>query len=81
MSDVSAYEAKTHLPRLLRAVERGETFVITRRGKPVARLTPVGVVDEATVTDAIEQIKAMRRRLPKVPLDELLAWRHEGHRY
>lgn len=81
MSEVTAYEAKTHLPRLLRAVERGETFVITRRGQPVAELTPVGAIDEATVTDTIERIKAMRRRLPKVPLEELLAWRHEGHRY
>ena len=81
MSDVSAYEAKTHLPRLLRAVERGETFVITRRGKPVAKLAPVEDIDRAAVSEAIERIKAMRRRLPKVPLEELLTWRHEGHRY
>ena len=41
MTTVSAYEAKTHLPRLLRAAERGETVVITRHGKPVAQLGPV----------------------------------------
>jgi len=29
MTTVSAYEAKTHLPRLLRAAERGETVIIT----------------------------------------------------
>ena len=37
MTTVTAYEAKTHLPRLIRAVERGETVIITRRGKPVAQ--------------------------------------------
>ena len=41
MATVSAYEAKTHLPRLLRAAERGETVIITRHGKPVAQLGPV----------------------------------------
>ena len=37
---VGSYEAKTHLPRLLDRVEHGETIVITRHGKPVAKLVP-----------------------------------------
>lgn len=37
---VGSYEAKTHLPQLLDRVEHGETIVITRHGKPVARLVP-----------------------------------------
>jgi antitoxin (DNA-binding transcriptional repressor) of toxin-antitoxin stability system len=40
MTAMSAYGAKTHLPRLLRAVEQGERIVITRRGKPVAEQRP-----------------------------------------
>ncbi len=40
MRTVGAYEAKTHLPKLLEAVEKGETIVITRHGKEVARLVP-----------------------------------------
>lgn len=39
--EISAYEAKTHLPRLLRDAEVGASYLIRRRGKPVARLTPV----------------------------------------
>ncbi len=38
---IGAYEAKTHLPRLLREVEAGRTFTISVRGKPVAELRPV----------------------------------------
>jgi prevent-host-death family protein len=38
MGPVSVYEAKTHLSRLLDAVEAGEEVVITRNGQPVARL-------------------------------------------
>ena len=38
---VSVQEAKSHLSELLRRVERGEEIVITRRGKPIARLIKV----------------------------------------
>lgn len=37
---VSAFAAKTNLSRLLHSVETGHQFLITRRGKPVARLVP-----------------------------------------
>ena len=40
-SSIGAYEAKTHLPRLLDQVERGETVTITKHGRVVARLVPV----------------------------------------
>ncbi|HEX7379941.1 MAG TPA: type II toxin-antitoxin system prevent-host-death family antitoxin [Pirellulales bacterium] len=40
MRSVDAYEAKTHLPRLLDQVARGEEIQITRNGRPVARLVP-----------------------------------------
>lgn len=39
--DVNVYAAKTQLSRLLEQVERGEEVVITRHGKPVARLVPI----------------------------------------
>ena len=40
MKTVGAYEAKTHLPRLLDEVAAGETITITKHGVPVARLVP-----------------------------------------
>ena len=40
MRTVGSYEAKTHLPRLLDAVAKGETITITKHGVPVARLVP-----------------------------------------
>lgn len=38
MTEVGVYEAKTHLSRLLRRVEDGEEVVISRGGKPIARI-------------------------------------------
>ena len=42
MIEVGAYEAKTHLPRLLERVANGERITITKHGVPIAILIPVG---------------------------------------
>ena len=55
-SSVGAYEAKTHLPRLLDQVERGATITITKHGRAVARLVPV----DPPIADADETIAALR---------------------
>ena len=41
MGEVNIREAKAHFSKLLRRVEAGEEIVISRAGKPVARLVPV----------------------------------------
>ncbi len=48
-TQVSVREAKAHLSRLLQRVLNGESFVITRRGKPVAVLGPVEAAPEPRV--------------------------------
>ncbi|MBW1670479.1 MAG: type II toxin-antitoxin system prevent-host-death family antitoxin, partial [Deltaproteobacteria bacterium] len=40
METVGAYEAKTHLPKLLKRVFKGERITITKHGVPVAELQP-----------------------------------------
>jgi prevent-host-death family protein len=59
METVGSYEAKTHLPKLLERVEHGETFTITRHGKPIARLVPAVATVERP--DVAETIAAMAR--------------------
>jgi prevent-host-death family protein len=41
MKTVNIHEAKTHLSRLLEGVANGESFVIAKSGKPVAKVTPI----------------------------------------
>ncbi|MEM3433967.1 MAG: type II toxin-antitoxin system prevent-host-death family antitoxin [Candidatus Methanomethyliaceae archaeon] len=41
MPEIGAYEAKAKFSELLRRVQRGERFVITKHGVPVAMLQPV----------------------------------------
>jgi prevent-host-death family protein len=81
MREIQAANAKTHLPQLLDAVERGETIVITRHGRPVARLIPDTGNRAALTAQAIDRIKALRSRTERITTEELLSARHEGHRY
>ena len=41
MTTVNIHEAKTHLSRLVARVARGESFVIAKAGKPLARVIPI----------------------------------------
>jgi prevent-host-death family protein len=60
MAEIGAYEAKTHLARLLDEVEAGASITITRNGRAVARLTPV-----ADAKAAAERILALRSEMRK----------------
>jgi prevent-host-death family protein len=39
--EVNVHEAKTHLSKLLKRVAAGEEIIISRAGKPIAKLTPI----------------------------------------
>ena len=41
MRTVSLAEAKTNLSEILNQVQDGEEIIVTRRGRPVARIAPV----------------------------------------
>lgn len=77
-TDIGAYEAKTHLPALLERVARGERFTITRHGRPVARLVPVGGAGPDRRRETIERLKRFREgQTLDVPAKQLIA---EGRR-
>jgi prevent-host-death family protein len=62
MSQVGAYEAKTHLPQLLEKVASGERITITRHGRSVAVLQPVeGGTSVDNVIDAIKLFRQGKR--------------------
>ena len=59
MQEIDAFEAKNTLDSLLDRVERGEEIVITRHGKPVARLLDSATcIDRAKAKAAAESIRA-----------------------
>ena len=78
MQTIQASEANTRFLRILDDVERGESFIITRRGKQVARLIPQVEIDRDRVQRAVQSILAIRKRTKPVSLQEILSARDEG---
>jgi len=58
---VGAFEAKTHLSTLLDRVAAGEEVVITRHGKPVARLVAAERIDRERAAQAVEKLRRVRK--------------------
>ena len=81
MREVQASEAKTHLAKLLDDVERGESIIVTRHGRPIARIVPENIRRQQEIDDAISTIKALRKHTGKITVAELLSARHAGHKY
>ncbi len=80
METVGSYEAKTHLPRLLDRVARGERITITRHGTPVALLVPAGAAGIGDTRQVIEEIRRSRkgRKLGGLAIRRLI---EEGRRF
>jgi len=77
VESIGAFDAKTHLSALLDKVARGGVFLITKHGKPVARLGPV---NPSAATPSLEEALAqarqfragLKRRLQGAEIRELI---------
>ncbi len=67
MKSIGAFEAKTHLSRLLEEVEGGEAVIITKNGRPVAELRPIHAHDPVGIDAAIRRMKELRARVRADP--------------
>jgi prevent-host-death family protein len=81
MRQIQASEAKTKFLQLLDDVERGDTLIITRHGKPIARLVPEQERRQAEIEWALKQMKKLRSRQERVTIAEILSARDEGRKY
>jgi prevent-host-death family protein len=69
MNEIALFDAKNRLSELVARVEGGEEFVITRRGKPIARL--VRNEEKSAQGAAKMAIAALKRNREGVSLGRL----------
>lgn len=62
MDSIGAYEAKTHLSRLLERVMKGERITITRHGVPVAVLQPPETQKYVDIKTVISDLRRLREK-------------------
>jgi prevent-host-death family protein len=80
MDAINLAEAKAHLSELIDRVEAGDSIDITRRGKPVARLTPV-VRPRRRIDAALLQSLTANMPLPTEGAADLVRAMRDGDRY
>ena len=62
METVGAYEAKTHLPKLLSRVTKGERITITKHGIPIAILQPFDPAKNVDTGSIIAELRRFREK-------------------
>ena len=79
MKTVGAYEAKTHLPKLLERVLKGECITITKHGIPVAVLQPPEPEKAVDIKSVIAELRELRKKhsLGRLSIREMI---EEGRR-
>lgn len=66
MRTIGSYELKTHLAEVLDAVEHGQTVIVTRHGRQIARISPSAEESRRRARAAVDGLRKFpRTRLPK----------------
>lgn len=78
-TQIGAFEAKAKLSEILRKVEQGESFTITKRGRAVADIVPAQVRSRRAVDQAVEALLNFPR-IKGVSGDTVLEWIREGRK-
>ncbi|MFD9889130.1 type II toxin-antitoxin system Phd/YefM family antitoxin [Amycolatopsis sp. NPDC059027] len=71
---ISQRDLRNDNAEIMRRVERGESFTVTRNGKPVANLLPLCAEHEERARRTLAEVQAAFGDLP--PMDSA-AWRRE----
>jgi antitoxin (DNA-binding transcriptional repressor) of toxin-antitoxin stability system len=77
-TQIGSFEAKTKFSEILRKVEQGERFTVTRRGKVVAEINPPARTVKPVPQDVIDRL--MHPRIHGISGDEVLAAIRHGRR-
>lgn len=77
---IGSFEAKTHLSGLIDEVQNGTEFIITNRGKPVAKLIPYRTDDENyRLNDIIDNFGEIRKSVKGSA--DIKSYISEGRKY
>jgi prevent-host-death family protein len=80
MAAIGIYEAKSRLSQLVEQVEAGQEVVLTRRGKPVAKIVPAKTGAQIDNSAAVDEIIAFSKTLKGVPRFDVRKALEQGRR-
>lgn len=87
MSTLGVYDAKARFSELIDRAEKGEEIIVTRHGRPVARVAPLasagdrGSDEVRALMERWRSWRAAQRETGQgASMKDILAWRDEGRR-
>jgi prevent-host-death family protein len=80
MQTIGMFEAKTHLPEVIRNVQKGETYMLTNRNQEVAIIMSVSEYYRSSKESSYEKIKSIFKTNTLGNSDEIVAMRDEGRK-
>lgn len=80
VKSIASFEAKTHLASLIDNVQNGDEYIITEKGKPVAKLIPFKNLESITqIEEILFQFDSIRKNI-KDKVD-IIKYVNEGRKY
>jgi len=80
MQKIGMFEAKTHLPEIVRSVQNGQEFCLTNRNKEVAFIIPVELYYNKKNEAIFQQLNKLKKRAPLGSQEEIITLRDEGRK-
>ena len=83
MDEIGSFDAKNRFSELLAKAERGDEIIITRRGRPVAKLVPLAAGHHVKrARSAMQRLRTLADEMKLGPFDwsEWKHYRDQGRR-
>jgi antitoxin (DNA-binding transcriptional repressor) of toxin-antitoxin stability system len=80
MQTIGMFEAKTHLPEVIRNIQKGETYMLKNRNQEVAIIMPVSEYYRSSKEFSYEKIRSIFKTNTLGSSDEIISMRDEGRK-
>lgn len=78
MQTIGMFKAKTHLPEVIRNVQKGEKYILTNRNQEVAVIMSIEDYNKTVRSFQYEKLRAIFKSSPFHSIEDIITMRDEG---
>ncbi len=80
MQIIGMFEAKTHLPEVIRNVQKGERYILTNRNHEVAVIMSIEDYNKSIGSFSYQKLKSIFKSKPFESIEEFISMRDEDRK-
>jgi prevent-host-death family protein len=80
MQTIGMFEAKTHLPEVIRNVQRGQRYILTNRNQEVAVIMSIEDYNKSVSPFSYQKLKSIFKSKPFESVEEIISMRDKGRK-